>query len=316
MAGTIKIQSFSGQTLYCHIRNMSGAVWDGGSFASYNSSNWASYKIALTEDTGSSYYKATFPASIAEGFYEIVAYQQVGGAAATGDTIAGTRFFDWDGVNERNGVYNALVEARLDELIEVSAGGTAPAASSLLDLIMNKNSSQTFDRTTDSLEGQADSGGGLSAAAIADAIWDEILDGSHATAGSAGERLQAIDNKLPSGNLSSFDPATTGVNLNSDQSSATVGTVNALGTTARSHVNSELLDVLNVDTLADLSAGAPPSTPTVLQVLRWIYAAIIFKRTATASEEAIFNSAGTKVSKATVSNDGTTATKEKYGAPS
>jgi len=148
---------------------------------------------------------------------------------------------------------------------------------------------------------------------VADAL-NAAIPGSP-TENSINERVKAIDDKLPSGVISDFDETANSVNLAANQSGATVGTVNNLGTNAKAHVNAEVADVLKVDTLPEQAAGAPPSTPTVFQAIWYLFARMINKQTSTDSEEAIFNGSGTKVAKATVTTDGVTTTKEKMEAP-
>lgn len=99
----------------------------------------------------------------------------------------------------------ALADVDLDHLAKTSYGATKPADGSLLDQIMNKDGSQTFDPTTDSLErisnvvfGNSDyladlhdNGVDLSTQAkadLGDAAWDELLIG-HGAVGSAGKAL-------------------------------------------------------------------------------------------------------------------------------
>lgn len=105
-------------------------------------------------------------------------------------------------------VDQALADIYLDYLIKVDFGASNPTIGSLLDKIMNKSGSQTFDPTTDSLEAIRDRGDAawitatgfsthaaadvwavgtraltdkagfsLSASGI-DAIWDEVVEGS------------------------------------------------------------------------------------------------------------------------------------------
>lgn len=86
-------------------------------------------------------------------------------------------------------VDTALADARLDELISATAGGTDATIGSFLDLIMNADGGQTFSQATDSLEALAGASA-PSAADIADAVWDELIAG-HVGAGSFGEEVQA-----------------------------------------------------------------------------------------------------------------------------
>lgn len=49
------------------------------------------------------------------------------------------------------------------------------------------------------------------------------------------------------------------------------GSVGSLATQAKADVNAEVVDVVGTDTLAEMSAGAPPASPTMRQVLNYIY---------------------------------------------
>lgn len=316
MAAIIEIGGQSGLTLYALIRNSSAQVWNGSAFETYNSSNWSTYDVAMTEQASSGYYTAAFPSAISAGKYSFMIHQQLGGSPATGDYIIGGGSIYWNGTIEE-GTVGSIIEAyRLDDLVYASASPSAPTVGSFLDKILNKNGGQTYDPTTDSLEAIRDSGGGgPTAAQIADAVWDEVLDGSHATSDSGAERLKAIDDKLPSGTISDFDETTNNVNLNSSQTGVTIGTVNAFGSTAVGQVASEISDALRVDSLSEPSAGAPPATPAIANLLMYLYCTWRNQTTESTSESKVRNNAGTVLAKATLSDNGTEFTKGQYGAP-
>jgi hypothetical protein len=318
MAGIIRTISQVGNTLYALIFNDVGDVWDvgGAAFVTYDNLNWGDYDTALVELTSSGFYKATFPAAIAAGKYTVAIYQQLGGSPATGDPVIGAANFIWNGTVEEAGAFSALSDIDLDKLAAVTASAAPPVLGSWLDIIMSKNSSQTFDQSTDSLEALRDSaGGGPTVGQIADAVWDEVLDGSHAVADSGGQKVKDIHGKLPSGAISGFNPATTNVNLNTNQASVTVGTVNSLGSTARSQVNAEMVDVIFTDVMTELAAGTPVSAPTVAAGLMFIYMMARNKRTASNSQEKVYNAAGTNIATASVSDDGSVLTKDAFTAP-
>ena len=86
--------------------------------------------------------------------------------------------------------------------------------------------------------------------------------------------------------------------------------------TAKSDVNAEVVDVMNVDTLVEPSAGVPPVTPTLNQSLAYLYLKDIRdKTTTTASTYTIFNDAGTALWKYAISDDGSTFTRAEAAAP-
>ena len=63
-----------------------------------------------------------------------------------------------------------------------------------------------------------------------------------------------------------------------------------------------------VDSFAELAQGIPTATPTMEQAIMYLYMALRNKLTVTATEKAIYNDAGTKITKKTLSDDGTTYT--------
>ena len=100
---------------------------------------------------------------------------------------------------------------------------------------------------------------------------------------------------------------TTGlVDLVADQSAVTVGTVNALGATAKTDVNAEVVDVMTVDTIAELTAGIPAATPTIVTALMLPYMAFRNKMDVTASFLEVHNNAGAVIAKKALSDDGVT----------
>lgn len=316
MAGIAEVAGQSGLTVYFVIRNRSAQAWNGASFEAFNASNWGTYDIAATEQSSTGYYTATFPSSITAGKYTIVAHAQTGGSPAVTDPVIGQGSMLWDGSAEEEGVGLVLEAYRLDEAIDASAGATPAAAGSFFDLIMNKNVGQTFDRSTDSLEAIKDAGGGgPSVADIADGVWDELLNSGHAVANSAAVYLKAIYDKLPSGVISDFDSTVDRVDLNASQTGVTIGEVEELGATARGQVKDQIDTALGTDTLSELTAGVPASTPTIKAALTLLYMALRNKRVETGSESKIYDNAGNAIAKATTTDNGTEFTKDKFGAP-
>lgn len=87
-----------------------------------------------------------------------------------------------------------------------------------------------------------------------------------------------------------------------------------MGDTALSEVNAEIVDVMKTDTSAEPAQGAPPATPTLEEMIKYLYFKMRNKTETTSAEDAMYNNAGsTKVMKATISDNGTTFTKEEYG---
>lgn len=80
-------------------------------------------------------------------------------------------------------------------------------------------------------------------------------------------------------------------------------------------VNAEVVDAINVDTYTEPGQGAPPATLSLVDRWRYIYKDWRNKKTQTPTTYNLFNDAGAVVDqKRTVSDDGTTSTKEEIGA--
>lgn len=87
-----------------------------------------------------------------------------------------------------------------------------------------------------------------------------------------------------------------------------------LTATMKTSVNDQVVDVIKTDTTSEMGQGAPPATPTIEEMLAYAYFRKRNKRETTTTEDAIYNNAGdTKLFKSTLSDDGSTFTKQKYG---
>lgn len=297
----IESVTITGATIYAVIRNSTGQVWNGSTFANYLDADWSTYPVPLTEQSPSGYYLVTAPAAVvAAGKTTFVIHQQLGGSPADTDPPIGSGTLG-----------DVFTSYRLQELISASAGVTPPVIGSWIDKILNKSGAQTFDPTTDSLEALRDSGTGPTIGQIAAAVWDELLSG-HVTAGSAGKALSDILAKMPAGAISTFDPTLSNVNLNVDQSGVVIGTINQFGGTALTQINDQVLDVIFTDTIPELTV-VPGSTPTLAKAMMFLFMALRNKRLASTSEEKIHNTAGVAIATASISDDGTTAIKEQFG---
>lgn len=132
------------------------------------------------------------------------------------------------------------------------------------------------------------------------------------TANSIYERIKAIDDRLPTGYISGFDPSVTSVNLNPSQTGVTIGTVNTLGSTATTQINAEVVDVLFTDLISELTVGAPSATPTIAKALMALYMTWRNQTTQSTSELKVRNNAGSVIFKATTTDSGTEFTKAQY----
>ena len=188
-----------------------------------------------------------------------------------------------------------------------------------------------FDRTTDSLQAISDSGGGgPTAAVIADAVWDEVK-ADHTGTTTFGDLATDLDSVLadtadiqpkmgtPAADVSADIAAvksdsaailidTTG--LNGDAMRGTDGANTTTPLTA-AQVNAEVVDVINTDTSGEPAQGAPTATASLRTKIDWLYKVFRNRKRQTAAVWELMNDAETVVdSKATVSDDGTTAIKQ------
>ena len=166
---------------------------------------------------------------------------------------------------------------------------------------------------------------------VATAIFTATVTSTSFNADTVGERITAIDNKLPTNSISGFDPAATGVTLTASQAGVTIATVTQvtnqviasltaaqagvtletvsnLGASATAQVNAEVVDVVNVDTISELGIAAPPATPTMRQAAMMNYMAIRNKITVSATNKAFTNDAGATICSKAISDDGATYT--------
>jgi len=99
MAGELSCTYPTGNTLYAHLFNSNGQIYNGSSFESPQDANYGNYDIAAPEKENTGIYEANMPASTA-GIYSFVFRLQAGASPAAGDLSVGSESIDWDGSNE------------------------------------------------------------------------------------------------------------------------------------------------------------------------------------------------------------------------
>lgn len=170
----------------------------------------------------------------------------------------------------------------------------------------------------------------LSAAGV-QAIWD-ALTSALTTAGSIGKKLAdwvlGTDNKVILSNnahTGAVVPTVTTLTGHTPQTGDSYARLGApagasvsadLATKATpAQVNTEVLDVLNVDTFAEPGQEAPPATTTLVKKIGYLYKAFRNRFTQTATEAKLYNDdAATVDQKATVSDNGTVFDRGEMGA--
>jgi len=85
--------------------------------------------------------------------------------------------------------------------------------------------------------------------------------------------------------------------------------ISALNNISSANVKTQIDTALTTDTISELAQATPASQPTFANAIMLAYMDLRNKRTATSNEYAIHNDAGTKIAKASLSDNGTTFTK-------
>jgi hypothetical protein len=183
---------------------------------------------------------------------------------------------------------SVCTEARLAEL----AAANMPAD---LDAVL----ADTNELQSDDIPGTIAALNDPTAAAIADAVWDEASAG-HTDAGKAGEQLWTdVDAILADTN-----------ELQSDDIPTLIAALNDLST---AQVNAEMVDVLRTDTVAELSS-VPAANATIQQMLQFLYLSLRNKRITTTSTDTIRDDAdGANIGQASITDVAETFTKGTYG---
>jgi hypothetical protein len=178
----------------------------------------------------------------------------------------------------------------------------------------------------------------VSAADIADAVWDEARSG-HTTEGTFGEGVASVQGAVTgavasvtgavgsvtgdvggdvvgsvasvTGNVGGNVTGSVGSVIGNVGGNVT-GSVGSLAAQAKADVNAEVLDVLAVDTFAQ-PASVPAATSTIKDKINWLFTVGRNKITQTADTTIVRNDADSAtIGSSTVSDDGTTATRGKF----
>lgn len=99
MANELVVSYPTGNTLYAHVLDSNGQIYNGVAFEAPVNVNYGNYDIAATEAGTTGIYRATMPV-VAGGVYGFVFRRQVGGAPATTDPPVASGTIEWDGTDE------------------------------------------------------------------------------------------------------------------------------------------------------------------------------------------------------------------------
>jgi len=87
--------------------------------------------------------------------------------------------------------------------------------------------------------------------------------------------------------------------------------INALQDLSAAQVNAEMVDVLTVDTISEMTQGIPPIAPTFEEAVMYLYMSLTKQITTTSALMAFFNDAGTAIWTKALLDDTTTYTETK-----
>lgn len=162
----------------------------------------------------------------------------------------------------------------------------------------------------------------ITAAAAADAVWDEAKSG-HTASGSFGEEVQdhALSSEITSpptaGAIADavWDEPKTGHSTAGTfgedvQAHALSTEITALNDLSAAQVNTEVSDVLKTDTISEMAQQAPPATPTFEEAIMYVYMALRNKVDVTSSLKEFHNDSGTVIFKKSLTDDGTVYTEQ------
>jgi len=95
----------------------------------------------------------------------------------------------------------------------------------------------------------------------------------------------------------------------------TTQTIDDMVNLTAAQVNTEVVDALNVDTYAEPGQGVPAATTSIAAKIGYLYKFLRNKTTQTSTTLSVFDDAGSTVDqKSTVSDDGTTATRNEIAS--
>ena len=250
----------------------------------------------------------------------------------------------WD-AEVQSEVDDALVAQRLDELLNADSdidGLAPPTVGSVFHELMTKTAgSFTYDQTTDSIEAIRDRGDAawttatgfstLTSGDVSTAVWDAAT----ATYGSAGSYGLLVETNLAdiltdTAEIGVAGAGLTNINLPNQTMdiignitgnlSGSVGSVTGLTASnldatissraTPAQVNTEVLDVLTVDTFAQPGQETPAATTTLKNILTYLYKGFRNRKdTTTAGAFKLYNDDATTVDqKSTLTDDGVTFT--------
>lgn len=197
----------------------------------------------------------------------------------------------------------AAIEAQTDDIGVAGAGLTAIPWNAAWDTEVQSEVADALAVYDPPTKAELDAGFAAlndpTAAAVADAVWDEVL-ADHTTAGTVGKAITDIEADT---NELQGDWVNGGrLDLLIDQIITDIAALNDL---SAAQVNAEVLDVLNTDTFTEPS-GVPAATATLATKLGYLYMALRNRVDVTATKKTFYDDGGAAEWEKDLSDDGTT----------
>lgn len=103
MANELRLRALeSGLTLYAQLgRGTNGDLFNGLGWEAPLTANWATYDLALVEQSTTKLYYGSLPGGLPAGLYDYYVFKQLGGTPASTDEYLGQGKIDWNGTVEQ-----------------------------------------------------------------------------------------------------------------------------------------------------------------------------------------------------------------------
>lgn len=275
-----------------------GAVSDADStpsFAVYEESTDTDIGVggSLTKRTSlTGNYRGSFTASSANGFELGKFYSVV--ASATVGSVAGKAVVK----NFRVAAAETQTGYPKTDAQYVEGSDATDQINAAADVALADYDGPTNAELTSGLAGLNDP----TAAAIADAVLDEVLSG-HATAGTLGKAIADVETDVTS-ILADTDEL---------QTDDIIGAISGLNDLSAAEVNAEILDVLTTDTFGE-PTGVPGATVSLAVKIGTLYMALRNQIDVTASKMTFYDDSGSAEWEKDLSDDGTTYSESEANA--
>lgn len=191
MANELQTYATSGKTVYAILLNAIGQAWNTSTvaFEAPVNANWATYKLAATEQGTTGLFEASMPGAIVSGKYGVLFYVQAGGTAAPSDGPPVAKGdLQWSGTAE-------IPLASIPANVWASATRTITAFTFTVDATVSATPSWYSAPP--------------SAAAIATAVWTDTTESDFTVVGSPGQILVSFQSLEIAGTVNDNAATTT-----------------------------------------------------------------------------------------------------------